>query len=225
MIPQSYKNKHKGESAVLLATGPTLDRFDLNLIPCEKFKTIGVNSILYKNFDLDYYFCAQNPTKEQNHKHKDLEKKDPLLQRILDIKDKTKIFCADGYSDSNEIQKHPEFFTSDEIKKMNCETYSLTHHHLFLKKDISEAPLYNYSIVFPATQFAMYCGFSKLYLVGCDCSGGGSYINKSSFNPDLQIIKNRWQVIEEYKNYFYPDFDIISINPVGLKNLFPYIEN
>tara|TARA_Y100001972_G_C7667231_1_gene337816 strand:+ start:441 stop:1118 length:678 start_codon:yes stop_codon:yes gene_type:complete len=225
MIPKKYKGLHKKEAAVILATGPTLDDFSFDLIPENNFKTIGVNSILYKNINLDYYFCAQDPSKEKNHKHKDLEKKDPLFQRILKIKNKTQIFCADGYKEENSShQNHQEFFSETEREKMNCETYSLTHNLIF-EEDLSQCSLLNHSIVFPAVQFAMYCGFSKVYLVGCDCGGGGSYIEKNSKNSDLNGFINIWGQIKYYRYKLYKETELISINPIGLKDVFPYISN
>ena len=233
MIPSYYKGKHQGEAAVLLATGPTLDSFSFDLLPEKTFKTIGVNAILYKDFNLDYYFGAQNPRREKNHKHAELEKKDPLFNRILKIKDKTKIFCAEGYTkiftakdgtECSQLSAHPEFFNKEEVSRMDANTYTLSHDRNF-SKEISETPLYNYSIVYPSAQFAMYCGFSKLYLVGCDCSGGASYISKNSQNSALKHFPYHWHIIKKVRDDFFPETEIISINPVGLKSLFPYVSN
>jgi len=71
---------------------------------------------------------------------------------------------------------------------------------------------------FHAFFFAVYIGCSKIYLVGTDC-------NKTSFygNPnDYSICKPGWEDIKLRLTAHYPNIEIISINPVGLKNVFPY---
>ena len=36
----------------------------------------------------------------------------------------------------------------------------------------------------------------------------------------MEIIKYGWKKIKEYRDSKYPDIEIISVNPVGLKGLF-----
>lgn len=88
--------------------------------------------------------------------------------------------------------------------------------------DISTQPLGCFgSIVFPALQFALWTYPKRIYLVGCDCTTAGYGYNKNDKNF---LIPTR--IIEAYKkfkrfaNKYYPDVEIISINPVGLKGIF-----
>ena len=80
----------------------------------------------------------------------------------------------------------------------------------------------NHSIVFPAIQFALYSGFSKIYLVGCDCNGyfhSNNYLtgqNNTSIHTDLVYW---WYRMYEFKKKYYEDTRIISLNPVGLKKI------
>ena len=57
MISPSYKNVEEGKAMVLLCTGSTLDKFDINLLPEKDLIQVGVNSIIYnEEYSLDYYF-------------------------------------------------------------------------------------------------------------------------------------------------------------------------
>lgn len=66
----------------------------------------------------------------------------------------------------------------------------------------------------------------KIYLVGCDCSLGGYFNNeklnkkeKQNYLNTVEIIEN-WKKLKFFANRYYPDTEIISINPVGLKGVF-----
>ena len=77
-------------------------------------------------------------------------------------------------------------------------------------------------------QFALYCGFKKIYLVGCDCgqydqegkNGTAKYFFKNDGGSKLnQYTIDRWKKIYQLKNNHYPKAQIINMNPVGLKGL------
>ena len=94
----------------------------------------------------------------------------------------------------------------------------------YIYKDLHEKPFLNHSIVFPATQFALYAGFTKIYLVGCDCTG---YFHSNNFKTKNSLLHSHnidncivhwWKCIYNFKNTHYQNTQIISINPVGLKN-------
>lgn len=88
--------------------------------------------------------------------------------------------------------------------------------------DISTQPLGCFgSIVFPALQFALWTYPKRIYLVGCDCTTAGYAYDKKDTNflkPD-RIIE-AYKKFKVFKNKYYPDVEIISINPVGLKGIF-----
>lgn len=60
----------------------------------------------------------------------------------------------------------------------------------------------------------------KIYLVGCDASNNGYYYNNDLNYLDLTRVLLGWNKIKEFKDIYYPNTEIISINPVGLKGLF-----
>ena len=77
-----------------------------------------------------------------------------------------------------------------------------------------------YSIAFQAIQFALYTNPKRIYLVGCDCTNGGYFDGneQATANPPLWV--KGYKKLNEFAQRFYPNTEIISINPVGLKGLF-----
>ena len=79
------------------------------------------------------------------------------------------------------------------------------------------------SVAFPAMQFALWTNPQRIYLVGCDCSTG--HFDNTPFNnldglEDLTHLINRWINLKKFVECYYPNTEIISVNPVGLKGLF-----
>ena len=72
-------------------------------------------------------------------------------------------------------------------------------------------------------QFALYCGFKKILLVGCDLYGSNfklknhAFIEKKNQIPEHQSI---WKSVKKWINNEYKDVTIQVINPVGLKDIF-----
>ena len=221
---KDFKNVNEGKFAILFATGPSLNEFTPSLIPesLEELVKVGVNSFIYKNdIDLDYYFCAHDVAKEPiDHPHKAVNGSSmlltvPLFEKIKERCNDVQVFCCSKLDGRYNI----EFFTEDERKEMNGIPYELSTakgSHNF-SKDM-ESPLYNHSIVFPPLQVLLYSGIKKIYLVGCDCGGGNSYLVSNV--PWRDDIYWNWIEFKEFKDKEYPDVEIVSVNPKGLKGVF-----
>ena len=210
-----YKNLHKNDVCYIFGSGPSVKNFKLIV----EGLFIGCNHII-KNIDikenLKYYFFGHGYTEHTNDNdliygnHK--KEVDNLGKNI-------KKFCM--VSRDNDMSIHN--FSIDQIK--NLQSINATPCDIntnYIHKDLEKNSFLNHSIVFSATQFALYCGFTKIYLVGCDCSG---YFHSNNFleNNDTSFIDNDlvywWTQIYNFKNTHYIDTKIISINPVGLKNV------
>ena len=76
------------------------------------------------------------------------------------------------------------------------------------------------SSIFSAAYFALYTGVKKIYLVGCDCSNQGHWDDTEQTGNCMNILPRNWNTFKEFVKTFYPDVEIISINPVGLTGLF-----
>ena len=68
-------------------------------------------------------------------------------------------------------------------------------------------------------QFALFTNPKRIYIVGCDCSSG--YFNEETkeIKPNKMLVKS-WKELKKFVEIYYPETEIISVNPVGLKGLF-----
>ncbi|HNW25853.1 MAG TPA: hypothetical protein PKI94_03590 [Candidatus Gastranaerophilaceae bacterium] len=206
-----YKNIHQGKSVVILACGPTLNDYK----PMENVVHIGVNiSFLNEKVPLDFLFCQ------------DFFQIQDYQQEIIDYKGNN---CKKFFGlASHKIKRNniPECL----VTKANAERfqiYPIEQPPYFTLNIDSEAFGCQHSIVFHAMQFALWTNPAKIYLVGCDCSNKGyynggqqPYVPPTTENGVVMQFANGWQAMKEFANLYYPETEIISINPVGLKGLF-----
>lgn len=213
-----YKNKHKNEVCYIFGSGPTLNKFKKQ----EDGIFIGCNHILKHNVikqNLNYYFFG--------HGYKIYTTEDSICgnhKKEVDMLDnKIKKFCMVSRNNNYTIHN----FTENSIKELeNINAIPCDMNLTTLYKDLEEKPFLNHSIIFPCIQFALYAGFTKIYLVGCDCNLYGQNNTRKYFfdnninnnNIDKNYIK-LWKDIYEFKNKNYKNTKIININPVGLKSL------
>ncbi len=99
-----------------------------------------------------------------------------------------------------------------------------------IHQDICQYPVYTCSsVVSPAFCFSLFTYPDKIYFVGCDTSPTGHFYSESSKNRDdankflqnnLPTLKVGYARIKMFAKQYYPNTEIISINPVGLRGLF-----
>lgn len=135
---------------------------------------------------------------------------------------------------------------SDSILIKNSERYIVdilcSYNNLIY--DITSLPLQCFgSVVFAAIQFIFWTNPKRIYLVGCDATNSGHF-NQKNNTLDLRRVKlgcdcsagghfvdNKdtshygymlygWNQAKLFLSYHYPDIEIISINPIGLKRMF-----
>lgn len=205
-----FKNKHAGQDIVILATGPTAKKY--KAIP--NAIHIGVNRALDLGIDLDYIFIQ------------DYSGATDYLRRINAYRPDR---CIKFYGLTTEYEP--------EMKRVLPETDAILSSALRYRTDwmrisgfspqftydISSQPLGCFgTVVFPALQFALWTNPKRIYLVGCDTSRTGYFDNeKKNFNylvPEHLIPC--YKKFKEFAHTYYPDVEIISINPVGLKGIF-----
>ena len=198
---------YQGKDIAVIATGPSLKEY----IPLKNVINIGVN-YAYKDerLKLDYLFVQdylgfKNGLKEINEYQKD--------------------FCTKFYGLTTEYE--PEFRRvvpeSDALSanalRYRTDWVNISNFEPKFAYDISTQPLGCFgSIVFPALQFALYTNPRKIYLIGCDCSKNGHFDGTSSL--DLTVLLGPWKKFKEFVKIYYPETEIISVNPAGLKGLF-----
>lgn len=207
-----YKGIHSGRDIVIVGTGPTLDKYE----PIENALHIGVNRAIFcEKIKLDYLF---------------------IQDYFEDLQDSADAYCGNnckkfyGYHYMPQIPAIPE----KNAAKANAERYyfidlPMPHQTLLpFPMDISTAPFGTFSsVILPAIQFALYTQPRRIFIVGCDCTNLGycsTIKNSTTKEPKFPLSVNRliygWTEIKKFAERFYPETEIISINPIGLKGLF-----
>ncbi|USF26727.1 hypothetical protein N510_001659 [Firmicutes bacterium ASF500] len=199
-----FKGCNRGKTVAIIGTGPTLNYYtQLTGVP-----HIGVNSsFLKEGIMLDYYFLTHyvpewceklkefNFTKFFNVGIKSRKKKDQIPEYIIEENDGRRYF--------------------------SLPMMPFTHIHTNLEC----YPLMGYgSIIFQAIHFALFTHPQKLLLVGCDCAAIGHF---DSCHTSVYVEKflipwwiDGYKKLRRFVSIHYPDIEIISVNPVGLKGMF-----
>ena len=211
-----YKNSLKGKDVVLFATGPTCNFF--HAMPDKTY--VGVNSAYLKqNVKLDYLFVEDRyPT---------------IANGIADIK---KYPCKKFYG-IHYMQPTDEPFSSisqddlsDDAEQFYFLNYDPEELGFFarMNADITARPLTTYgSVAFTAMDFILWTHPKRIWLVGCDCAATGHFdaatdkFKRAAYNTNaVATLKKGWLFYQEFAGRHYPETEIVSVNPVGLKGVF-----
>lgn len=207
-----YKNKYNNKAIAIIATGPSLNKYK----PISNTVSIGVNrACFYNKITLDYFFAADYfAIKDylaflKNNKNKYLE---IFMGRYPKQ--------AFNFPELKYISIIPESIIL-ELGAKKYYTYSkYPPYNVDFNTDIDKTWLVEGgSTIFAAAQFALYTNPSKIYLVGCDCSTGYFDTKNDKIRPNRNLIKV-WKEFKKFACLYYPDTEIISVNPVGLKGVF-----
>lgn len=208
-----YKNINEGKTVVLLATGPTLSKYE----PIENTIHIGVNSaFMFDKVMLDYLFML------------DYEN----IKKYIDAANNYgKGTCKKFYGLFKGHSRTMHIPESD-ARAADAERYYINNSDLSIDEQFNYDISCNslgcfWSVIFQAAQFALYTNPAKIYIVGCDCSENGHFdsdepnfkTQESAQNHMLKILDG-WNKLKEFARVYYPQTEIISVNPVGLKGLF-----
>jgi SAM-dependent methyltransferase len=211
-----YKNIHRGKNVVIVATGPSLTNYE----PIKDAVHIGVNrAFLYEKVELDYLFAIDYPN---------------VQSYIAQMNEYRQGVCKKFYGICREF---PNFIhiPESETLKAHAERYYIDYNAFEREEifyhDLSSCPLASFwTVVFQAIQFALWTSPQKLYLAGCDESDLGHfngdkqllYLPEELHRKQQHFIKHMkgWEKLKDFVRSYYPETEIISINPVGLKGLF-----
>lgn len=208
-----FKNRFAGKSVVLVGAGPTLKYYE----SIKNAIYIGVNrTFLFKDIKFDYLFAIDKAGLETSS--------ESYTQAFLDYIGNNCIkFVGDQNCGIN--YQIPEGKLNNTIRRYKT-TSNLVPNKFTL--NIDTEPLGNfYSVSFQAIQFILFTNPAKIYLVGMDSNvstmghftgNNDTDCNKLALNT-LKCIDN-WKGLKDFKNTHYPDTEIISVNPVGLKGIF-----
>lgn len=206
-----YKNKFLSKTVALYGAGPSLTYFE----PIKNVINVGVNRVfLYDKVKFDFLFAIDKLSIEEYY------------SELINY-DCIKFI---GNQDCGKNWQIPENI----IARMECSQYNTTSRMFIENKftyNIDCEPICNFRTVsLQAIQFILYTNPKRIYIIGndCTCSSKEHFLGSSydiSFrgedivDNDINIIKG-WTQLKDFVEIYYPDTEIISVNPVGLKGLF-----
>ena len=204
-----FKNKHQGQDIVIVATGPTLNDF----IPIKDAVYIGVNrAFSASNVTLDYLFM-QDYIAVSKYIEESFPYKNESLIRFYGIepcKNIDHFMIPESIALRHQALRYYVHSTfSDTPDLPDTFAYDLSCEELYGKG----------TTVFAALQFALWTNPKRIYLVGCDCSNAGHFDVKDSSQSCVHLIEH-YHLFKKFVNDYYPETEIISVNPVGLKGVF-----
>ena len=206
---EAYRNCFRGRKVVIIGSGPTLKFYK----PMKDAVHIGVNLAWQKeDLELDYLFVNDANGRE-------------ILQPGFE-KIKEKVFIPRRVQCSGTDRNFSEdIFMTDKVVRYYWESYEIISNDLY--PNICCHPLANFhSTIFSAIHFALFTQPKELYFVGCDATNVGHFYDKpgeeipKSNNMTLNYVKLGYARMKIFAHNHYPETQIVSINPVGLKGLF-----
>jgi len=206
-----YKNIHNGKEVVVLGSGPTLNKY----IPIKGAIHIGVNSVCTnKKIALDFYFTQDFGRQPPRYS--------PYNNDIINLRCK-KFFGILANTPNGSMEPPESFCIQANATRYFVDMSPSKNLHF----DIRFHPLMDfYTVVFPALHFALFTNPKRIYLVGCDTSHT-SYFTGEKLKGDIEETRiilnsriNGFRRLKEFARIWYPEIEIISINPVNLKGLF-----
>ena len=207
-----YKNIHNGQKIALICTGPTLKYFE----GMKDLIYVGCNAACkYDKLKLDYLF---------------MQDYEGCIKYMYDLPESFINNCKLFYGYTTEHNpKSLKVIPEDIAIKHGAQRYYTDWANIRNFKpefvcDISTQPLCCFgTVAFPALQFILWTNPKKIYLVGCDCSTG----HYDGTAGDARHLIKRYQILKLFAQRYYPETEIISVNPVGLRGVFKdiYTEN
>ena len=204
-----FKNKHAGQTLVITATGPTSKFY----APIPEGIHIGVNkAFALKNIPLDYYFSQDYVS---------------FKEYAVEINKNLPASCVKFYGLTVEFdyainRTIPESCAlQDGALRYRTDWAEISGFTPRFAYDIASQPLGCFgTVVFPALQFALWTNPKRIYLVGCDCTHKGYFFSQEKNQLDLNLIVPAYAKFKDFAHKYYPETEIVSVNPVGLKGLF-----
>ena len=209
-----YKNKYQGKTIVLVGAGPTLNDF----VPINDAIYVGCNRVfLYDKTKFDYLFSIDKAGIQDYYKEFAEYKGNNCIKFLGDQNLGINYQISESYI--NKLNNVERYMTTANI--MPCK-YSL---------NLESEPLGNFCTVsLQALQFILYTNPKKVYIVGIDCTvaSQGHFVGKtfdnSSRNEDGKKNDNNaieyYKQLKDFSQLYYPETEIICVNPVGLKGIF-----
>lgn len=208
-----YENINQGKDVVLICGGPSAQEFQY----IDNAVYVAVNnacSFRPNEIKFDYVFIQElhfDPNKNLQVNEYSNPNCVKFYGTIADEKLK-KIYPY--------IKRIPQSY----MKEYNIKRYYLDDRHAYnFAYDLTTECIGDFGgTAFSAMQFILWTNPKRIFLVGADCAPTGN-IFSSNFDSDKYGYprqKKAWVRLKSFVDDVYPDTEIISVNPVGLKGLF-----
>ena len=199
-----YRNRFRNKKIVLFATGPTSKYYT----PIPDAIHIGVNFAWRReNIPLDYLFVIDGKIVINGKVEEGFNKiREKVFVGIYPPR-----WDWFTFSENFSLQENVRRFYTNGSTKYQRIYQNICFHGL---ADFC-------SVIFCALHFALFTYPKEIYLVGCDTSPTGHFYDPQKQNDmSIQSMKVGYARMKMFAKRFYPDTEIISVNPVGLKGLF-----
>ncbi len=212
-----FKNIYQNKTVVLVGAGQSVNYIES--FPCHETIYVGCNrAFLLDKIKFNYIFSIDKIGIQDYY------------NELLNYRGNNCIVFL-GDQDAGINYQIPESYVN---KLKNARRYKTSRNILRdgFTLDIDSEPLKNnVNVALQAIQFIFFTNPQKIYLVGLDCntSKAGHFAGierDTSFRKDeIQSINDvkaitQWQRCKSFRDTYYPETEIISVNPVGLKGIF-----
>ncbi len=210
-----YRGINRGKTVVITGTGPTFEYYK----PMKDVVHIGINrSVFREDIQYDYLFAT------------DYDGEDDLFEKLFSCDYDLVKFFGVNYNRRSALipaylmeQKGVEMYYVEGFHPGIYGTTIENSRKFAFPLDISAVPFKSYGTTFHvAFQFALWTRPEKIYIVGADSYGKAHAkgLDYGEIPVDCRMFIKPWRKIKEFAEAYYPDTEIISLNPVGLKGIF-----
>lgn len=207
-----FKAIHQGKDIYLIASGVSASKF--HHVKTNNDIYIGVNRSFQLPHEMDYMFIQDYSGKTKEYIDELDNYRPGKCQKFYGLTTEWNYNMERTIPESHAIKANALRYRTD----WACIDGFIPE----FTYDISTQPLGCFgSITFPALQFALWTYPKRIYLVGCDCTTNGYAYDKNDKNtlyPD--VLVKAYKQFKQFANKYYPDVQIISINPIGLRGIF-----
>jgi len=205
---KKYENKFAGQSCNVFGTGPSLLKYKQN----NTHINIGVNEIIYYDIIMDFYFLADAGNDRRGYRS-DPARYEAYLPKIDKFYRSPDSPCNHAKLPSN--SKGSSYYRTDRLLNIYKNPRNAIQVDTF-NKNVHDFIVDGGSIIFDAMQFALYCGFQTINLIGCDCNyKNGSFHSDKSKCRGKNMISG-WSVMKKFIDNQYPEVNVITVNPVEM---------
>ena len=211
-----WKAAFRGKTVVLVGAGPTVNYFE----PIKDAIYVGCNrAFMFDKVDFDFLFSIDKAGIDRWYDEFFEYRKDKCIKFIGDQNLGVNFQIPENKIPLENVYRYITNAGIELGTKFNL--------------DISTTPLINACTVsLQALQFILYTQPAKVYIVGIDCTSAsknyfktdGNELDNAKRGEDAARLDrnnvNFFKQIKQFAETYYPDTEIISVNPVGLKGIF-----